>query len=105
MSARSRRHARPSRWPSSRPVRLSRSRQSRPSEVSSEIEEYVRSLGLDAYTVGGAVRDELAGRKSKDADFLVPGLDIDGLRDALAEHGRTEELNVAGRAVGVRFFP
>ncbi|HEX6763100.1 MAG TPA: HD domain-containing protein [Gaiellaceae bacterium] len=73
--------------------------------MSSEIEEYVRSLGLDAYTVGGAVRDELAGRESKDADFLVPGLDIAGLRDALAPHGRTEELNVAGRAVGVRFFP
>ena len=73
--------------------------------MSSEIEEYVRSLGLDAYTVGGAVRDELAGRDSKDADFLVPGLDIAGLRDALAPHGRTEELVVAGRPVGVRFFP
>ncbi|HUK97518.1 MAG TPA: HD domain-containing protein [Gaiellaceae bacterium] len=73
--------------------------------MSSEIEEYVRSLGLDAYTVGGAVRDELAGRGSKDADFLVPGVDIAGLRDALAAHGRTEELIVAGRPVGVRFFP
>ena len=73
--------------------------------MSSEIEEYVRSLGLDAYTVGGAVRDELAGRDSKDADFLVPGVDIPGLRDALAAHGRTEELIVAGRPVGVRFFP
>ncbi len=73
--------------------------------MSREIEEYVRSLGLDAYTVGGAVRDELAGLESKDADFLVPGVDIAGLRDALAPHGRTEELNVAGRPVGVRFFP
>jgi len=73
--------------------------------LSSEIEEYVRSLGLDAYTVGGAVRDELAGRDSKDADFLVPGFDIAGLREALAPHGRTEELIVAGRPVGVRFFP
>jgi tRNA nucleotidyltransferase/poly(A) polymerase len=27
-----------------------------------EIEDYVRSLGLDAYLVGGAVRDELLGR-------------------------------------------
>jgi hypothetical protein len=73
--------------------------------LSREIEDYVRSLGLDAYTVGGAVRDELAGRDSKDADFLVPGVDIAGLRAALAAYGRTEELNVAGRAVGVRFFP
>jgi tRNA nucleotidyltransferase (CCA-adding enzyme) len=55
--------------------------------------------------VGGAVRDRLLGRDSKDADFLVPGVDIAGLREALAPHGRTEELVVAGRAVGVRFYP
>jgi len=30
---------------------------------------------------------------------------MDGLRAALAPHGKTEELVVAGRAVGVRFFP
>jgi len=55
--------------------------------------------------VGGAVRDRLLERDSKDADFLVPAVDIAGLREALAPHGRTEELVVAGRAVGVRFFP
>ena len=70
-----------------------------------EIEEYVRSLGLDAYLVGGAVRDELLGLESKDADFLVPGLDTEGLRRALESHGRVEELVVAGRLVGVRLHP
>jgi tRNA nucleotidyltransferase (CCA-adding enzyme) len=55
--------------------------------------------------VGGAVRDQLRGRKSTDADFLVPGVDIPGLRAALQPHGRTEELVVAGRPVGVRFYP
>jgi tRNA nucleotidyltransferase (CCA-adding enzyme) len=60
---------------------------------------------LDAYVVGGAVRDELLGHESKDADFLVPGVDIEGLRTALEPHGRTEELIVAGRPVGVRFYP
>jgi tRNA nucleotidyltransferase (CCA-adding enzyme) len=35
----------------------------------------------------------------------VPGVDIAGLRDALAPHGRTEELVVAERPVGVRFYP
>jgi tRNA nucleotidyltransferase (CCA-adding enzyme) len=69
------------------------------------VEDYVCSLELDAYLVGGAVRDELLGLESKDADFLVPGVDIDGLREALASHGRAEELTVAGRAVGVRFYP
>ena len=51
------------------------------------------------------MRDSLLGRESKDADFLVPAIDIAGLRDVLAPHGKTEELVVAGRAVGVRFFP
>ncbi|HET7572299.1 MAG TPA: HD domain-containing protein [Gaiellaceae bacterium] len=70
-----------------------------------EIEEYVRGLGLDAYLVGGAVRDELLGIESKDADFLVPGLDVEGLRRALEPHGRVEDLVVAGRLVGVRLHP
>jgi tRNA nucleotidyltransferase (CCA-adding enzyme) len=55
--------------------------------------------------VGGAVRDELFGVDSKDADFLVPAVDIAGLRAALQPHGRTEELVVAGRPVGVRHYP
>jgi tRNA nucleotidyltransferase (CCA-adding enzyme) len=70
-----------------------------------EVEEYVRSLGLDAYLVGGAVRDELLGLESKDADFLVPGVDTEQLREALAPHGRVEDLVVAGRHVGVRLVP
>ena len=70
-----------------------------------EIEAYVDGLGLDAYLVGGAVRDELLGLDSKDADFLVPGLDTDGLKAALAPHGRVEDLVVAGRLVGVRLQP
>ena len=69
------------------------------------IEDYIRSLGLDAYVVGGAVRDELLGVDSKDADFLVPGVDIAGLRAALAPHGRTEELVVAGRRGGRALLP
>jgi tRNA nucleotidyltransferase (CCA-adding enzyme) len=73
--------------------------------VRKEIEDYVRSLGLDAYLVGGAVRDELLGQDSKDADFLVPGVDTEGLRSALAPHGRVEDLVVADRLVGVRLHP
>lgn len=51
------------------------------------------------------MRDELLGRESKDADFLVPGLDTESLRNRLRRHGRVEELVVAGRAVGVRLHP
>jgi len=70
-----------------------------------EIEDYVRSLGLDAYLVGGAVRDELLGLDSKDADFLVPGVDTETLRARLAPHGRVEDLVVAERLVGIRLHP
>src|SRR4051812_181430 len=69
------------------------------------LEDYVRSLDLDAYLVGGAVRDELLGHKSKDADFLVPGVDTEGLKQKLAPHGRVEDLVVANRLVGVRLHP
>jgi tRNA nucleotidyltransferase/poly(A) polymerase len=69
------------------------------------IEDFVRGLALDAYLVGGAVRDELLGLESKDADFIVPGVDYDGLRRALEPHGRVEEFEVAGRRVGARLYP
>ena len=69
------------------------------------IEDYVRALDLDAYLVGGAVRDELLGLESKDADFLVPGVDADELRARLEPHGRVEDLVVAGRLVGLRLYP
>jgi tRNA nucleotidyltransferase/poly(A) polymerase len=73
--------------------------------VDRTIEDFVRGLGLDAYLVGGAVRDEQLGLESKDADFVVPGVDYDGLRKALEPHGRVEDLEVAGRLVGARLHP
>ena len=65
----------------------------------------MRGLRLDAYLVGGAVRDELLGIDSKDADFVVPGVDYAGLRRALEPHGRVEDFEVAGRRVGARLYP
>ena len=69
------------------------------------IENYVRGLDLDAYLVGGAVRDELLGLDSKDADFLVPRVDAEELRARLEPHGRVQDLVVAGRLVGLRLYP
>src|SRR5437763_759788 len=103
MSASSRRHARRSRWRSCRPALSSRSRRSRTSRTA--LEDYVRSLELDAYVVGGAVRDELLGLESKDADFLVPGVDTQELKRRLEPFGRVEDLVVGGRLVGVRLHP
>ena len=73
--------------------------------MSTEIRRFVRSLEIDAYVVGGAVRDELLGLEHADEDFLVPGLDHFGLRAALEPHGRVEDMEVHGQLVGVRFHP
>jgi tRNA nucleotidyltransferase (CCA-adding enzyme) len=51
------------------------------------------------------VRDELLGRRAKDQDFVVPGVGYEELREALAPHGRVEDLEVAGRRVGLRLYP
>ena len=69
------------------------------------LRDYVRSLGLDAYAVGGSVRDELLGVEPKDEDFLVPRVGHEELRAALLPHGRVEDLEVVGRRVGVRVHP
>jgi tRNA nucleotidyltransferase (CCA-adding enzyme) len=69
------------------------------------VSDFVHSLGLDAYLVGGAVRDELLGRPAKDQDFVVPGVGYDELRAALTPHGRVEDLEVAGQRVGLRLYP
>jgi tRNA nucleotidyltransferase/poly(A) polymerase len=73
--------------------------------VPTEIRRFIRSLGLDAYIVGGAVRDELLGIEHSDEDFLVPRVDQAGLRDVLEPHGRVEDMEVHGQLVGVRFHP
>jgi putative nucleotidyltransferase with HDIG domain len=73
-------------------------------KTQSPVSAFAHSLGLDAYLVGGAVRDELLGRPAKDQDFVVPGVDYEELREALAPHGRVEDLEVAGRRVGLRLY-
>ena len=74
-------------------------------ETQSQVSAFAHSLGLDAYLVGGAVRDELLGRRAKDHDFVVPLVGYEELREALAPHGRVEDLEVAGRRVGLRLYP
>ncbi|MDX6439802.1 MAG: hypothetical protein QOF45_2385 [Gaiellaceae bacterium] len=69
------------------------------------VADYVHSLGIDAYVVGGAVRDELLGIPVKDLDFVVPGMGHAELRAALEPHGKVEDLVVADQRVGVRLLP
>ena len=70
-----------------------------------QIRTYIRSLEIDAYIVGGAVRDELLGLPQHDEDFVVPRVDQAGLRALLEPHGRVEDMEVHGQLVGVRLYP
>ena len=73
--------------------------------VWTSVADYVHSLGLDAYVVGGAVRDELLGIPVQELDFVVPGVGHAELRAALEPHGRVEDLVVADQRVGARLLP
>ncbi len=73
--------------------------------VGDSVAAYVHSLGLDAYVVGGAVRDELLGLPPGELDFVVPGVGHAELRAALEPHGRVEDLVVADQRIGVRLLP
>lgn len=44
---------------------------------------FISSLGLEAYRVGGSVRDDLLGRRSKDADYMIRGVPLFDLGRAL----------------------
>jgi len=75
------------------------------SGVWDSVADYVHSLGLDAYVVGGAVRDELLGLPVGEMDFVVPGVGHAELRAALEPHGKVEDLVVAEQRIGVRLLP
>lgn len=57
----------------------------------------------DVYVVGGAVRDALRKKKSKDYDFVVRGIPMSKLESFLADQG---VVNYVGRRFGVlKFIP
>src|SRR5258708_13163253 len=68
------------------------------------LDQIVRELkerGFRALIVGGAVRDALLGRESKDVDIEVYGIAYEGLVELLAAHGR---VDLVGRSFGVVKF-
>ncbi len=42
-------------------------------------DSFIASLGFEAYRVGGSVRDEILGRKAKDADYMIRGASLKDL--------------------------
>ena len=67
----------------------------------------VRSAIIDKggkiYQVGGAVRDEMLGKVSKDLDLLIVGIELKDLATLLTRFGKT---NLVGKAFGIiKFVP
>lgn len=63
-------------------------------------DNYMKSLGLDAYRVGGSVRDDIMGKTPKDADYMVRGVSLSELKAALGDASRLKLRD--GQHVGYR---
>ena len=60
--------------------------------------EKVSAIGGRVYYVGGYVRDRILGKENKDIDIEIHGIDVDALRQLLAEFG---EVGMDGASFGV----
>lgn len=63
--------------------------------------EMVKKWDGKIYLVGGAVRDELMGKESKDMDYLVTGIEREKLRDELLKTLPGSKVNEAGANFGI----
>ena len=66
-----------------------------------EVRSSIINAGGKIYQVGGAVRDEMLGKVSKDLDLLVVGVELKNLSRILAKFGKT---NLVGKAFGIIKF-
>ena len=69
--------------------------------LSPELRSQIYRSGGKIYQIGGAVRDELIGKISKDLDIIVVGLEMDELENILRRFGRTDAV---GKSFGILKF-
>ena len=68
-----------------------------------DVRAAVKSKGGKIYQIGGAVRDELLGKISKDLDILVVGIEMSALGTLLRDYGKVNEV---GKSFGIlKFVP
>ncbi len=66
-----------------------------------DVRSAIVNMGGKIYQVGGAVRDEMLGKVSKDLDLLVVGVELNDLAKVLTRFGKT---NLVGKAFGIIKF-
>ena len=69
--------------------------------LTASLRKDIKSKGGKVYQIGGAVRDELIGKVSKDLDLLVTGIETDELQDLLSQHGKVDAV---GKSFGILKF-
>ena len=71
--------------------------------LSRSLRNEIKKRNGKVYQIGGAVRDELIGKVSKDLDLLVTGLGTDELENLLSKHGKVDSV---GKSFGIlKFLP
>jgi len=69
--------------------------------VSSSLRKRIKLNGGKIYQIGGAVRDELIGKVSKDLDLLVTGIELNDLQKILSSFGKVDAV---GKSFGILKF-
>ena len=65
------------------------------------VKSAIKNAGGKIYQIGGAVRDEMLGKVSKDLDLLVVGLELDSLSKIISQFGRVDAV---GKSFGILKF-
>ena len=69
--------------------------------LSADVRDAIKRAGGKIYQIGGAVRDEVLGKVSKDLDLLVVGMELNQLNKTLKRFGN---VNLVGKSFGILKF-
>ena len=69
--------------------------------LSYQVRKTIKGAGGKIYQIGGAVRDEILGKVSKDLDLLIVGVELDRLGKILSQYGK---VNLVGKSFGILKF-